>query len=203
MSAQQLSDACAELGASIERSVISNLENRRRATVSLSELMALSRALNVPPLLLAFPIGREQETEVLPGQSVATWSAAAWFSGEGGFPRGDGWPSEPVHGARWENADPNFEQGAVPLRTIRDHTWRLEQRSLAKTAAQSMHIAADTAATDAERARLLSHAESYEDTVRHFEGGIRNTRAEMRSAGLLPPPLPHALEHLDDEAPPT
>ncbi|PZS26324.1 MAG: hypothetical protein DLM59_18535 [Pseudonocardiales bacterium] len=200
MSAKQLSAACAELGVPIERSVISNLENKRRATVSLAELIALSRVLEVPPLLLAFPVGREQETEVLPSQTVPTWSAATWFSGEAGFPHDAGGPSEPMHGARWENADPNFEQGSVPLQLFRDHTLQLEQRSLNRMAAQSLSIAAETAATDAERAAHVQTADSYEGRVRHFEDAIRRTRSEMRKAGLVPPPLPPALGHLDGQA---
>lgn len=86
MSAQQLADATAELGHPVARSVIANLESGRRDTVSVAELIVLARALRIPPLLLALPIGRAATFELLPGTEVDTWLAAKWFAGDGAFP---------------------------------------------------------------------------------------------------------------------
>ncbi|MFD8526379.1 hypothetical protein ACFV0L_03105 [Streptosporangium canum] len=56
------------------------------STVSPAELLVLARALNVPPLRLALPIGEALQTEVLPGVTVGTWQAAQWFTGHEAFP---------------------------------------------------------------------------------------------------------------------
>jgi transcriptional regulator with XRE-family HTH domain len=81
MSAQQLSDACGELGASIPRTVISNIENGRRTNISVAETMALAQALEVPPIVLIIPAGYVEEVEYQPGRWVDPIRAANWFSG--------------------------------------------------------------------------------------------------------------------------
>jgi hypothetical protein len=83
MSAQQLADATARLGYAVPRSVIANLENRRRDSIGIPELLVLARALEVPPLALLFPLGRERTVEALPGTPAVPWNAARWFTGEG------------------------------------------------------------------------------------------------------------------------
>jgi len=89
MSAQQLADACTALGLPLKRSVVANFESGRRATVSVPELMVLATVLEVPPLMLIFPVGIDAKTEV-PGGLEQTWDAAKWFTGEDGA----GWDSE-------------------------------------------------------------------------------------------------------------
>ncbi|MFJ9020767.1 helix-turn-helix domain-containing protein [Streptomyces sp. NPDC102259] len=81
-SAQQLADECAKLGMPIQRSVIANFENGRRANVSVAELLVFAAALRISPLELAFPVGYERLAEGLPGRSDETYNWAAWFSGE-------------------------------------------------------------------------------------------------------------------------
>ncbi|MGY1609368.1 helix-turn-helix domain-containing protein [Geodermatophilus sp. SYSU D00700] len=105
MSAQQLADATVNLGHPVPRSVIANLENGRRDSIGIPEVLVLARALDVPPVTLLFPLGRRSDVEVLPGTSVGTWTAVRWFTGEGGTPRAsDGAEvSEPYSGVR---ADP-------------------------------------------------------------------------------------------------
>jgi transcriptional regulator with XRE-family HTH domain len=83
LSGQQLSERCAALGAPIHRSVIANLENGRRPNVSITELLVLAAALDVPPLLLVLPVGRQDDVEILPGQEVTTAQAVMWLSGQG------------------------------------------------------------------------------------------------------------------------
>lgn len=51
MSAQKLADA-----AGLTRSIVANIESGRRSDLLLSELMALSDALRVPPAALMFPV---------------------------------------------------------------------------------------------------------------------------------------------------
>ena len=78
MSVQQLSDAVERLGMIIQRPVLSNLENGRRDTVSIAEWLVLAAALQVPPLLLLFPVGRVDVVEPLPGVEVSPWAAVNW-----------------------------------------------------------------------------------------------------------------------------
>jgi transcriptional regulator with XRE-family HTH domain len=82
-SAQQLADRCADLGMDISRTTIADLENGRRVAISLAELLVLAAALDVAPVLLAFPLGRQETVEALPGREVPTWEAAMWFCGDG------------------------------------------------------------------------------------------------------------------------
>jgi 8-oxo-dGTP diphosphatase len=82
MSAQQLADRCAELGAPMHRSVIANLENGRRPSVSVAELLVLARALDVPPLRFLVPL--ENDTvELLPGEYRDPWTATNWLIDQG------------------------------------------------------------------------------------------------------------------------
>lgn len=83
LSAQQLADACSALGLEMSRATITDLENGRRAAISVAELLALAAALEVAPVLLVFPLGREGTVEALPGRDVPTWEAAMWFCGDG------------------------------------------------------------------------------------------------------------------------
>jgi len=82
MSAQALSDRCTELGMTIPRAVISNLENNRRTSVSVPELLVLAAALDVPPAALVFPVGHAETTEALPGAMTPPFEAVRWFAGE-------------------------------------------------------------------------------------------------------------------------
>ncbi len=82
MSAQQLAARCAELGMpSVSRVVITKLENGRREVVSTAEVQVLAEALDVPPIQLLLPVGREKTAEVLPGRRMEMWDAVCWFSG--------------------------------------------------------------------------------------------------------------------------
>src|SRR5690606_20596574 len=82
MSAQDLSDACTALGLPFSRSAIANFESGRRPTLSVAELLVLARALKVPPVLLVFPLGIHEESELSPGDVVDTWEAVQWFGGD-------------------------------------------------------------------------------------------------------------------------
>jgi transcriptional regulator with XRE-family HTH domain len=82
MSAQQLAERCEQLGLSIPRPVLSNLENGRRESVTLAELLVLAAALDVSPIALIVPLGLEEDLEVLPRLTVTAWDAAKWIDGE-------------------------------------------------------------------------------------------------------------------------
>ena len=88
LSAQQLSERCGALGLEISRATLADLENGRRVTFTVPELLVLSRALDVAPVLLLFPLGIEATADIAPGLSLPTWDAVRWFSGEASEPVG-------------------------------------------------------------------------------------------------------------------
>ncbi|MCZ2850015.1 helix-turn-helix domain-containing protein [Modestobacter sp. VKM Ac-2978] len=82
-----VSERMTALGQPLSLNAISKIERGNRG-IDLDELAALARALDVPPLLLIFPIGHEPTVEVSPGQEVDTWDAVRWFSGDATLPAG-------------------------------------------------------------------------------------------------------------------
>ncbi|MGY4917489.1 helix-turn-helix domain-containing protein [Streptomyces sp. 900116325] len=82
LSAQQLADACARKGMPIQRSVIANFENGRRTSIGVAELLMFAAVLEVPPVVLMFPVGYETSTEYMPNEFADPYMAAMWVSGE-------------------------------------------------------------------------------------------------------------------------
>lgn len=75
MSAQRLSDVCADFGADIPRNTITNLENGRKESLPFHELVVIAAALMVDPVELLFPGAKEtrsvsDEGEELPAPTV-------------------------------------------------------------------------------------------------------------------------------------
>ena len=81
-SAKALADRTTEIGHSVGRATISELETGKRRNVSVAELVALAAALDVPPVALLYPDLPDGEVEVLPGFDVSHIEAVQWFSGE-------------------------------------------------------------------------------------------------------------------------
>jgi transcriptional regulator with XRE-family HTH domain len=178
MSAQQLANACAKLGVDLPRSTLADLENGRRTSLSVAELLAIARVLDLPPLLLVFPVGVEKETEVLPGAFRPTFRAAQWFGGEYPFPGADdgmrlrpGWTSE----------------AARPLALHREHDRAAaEALAAAMAAGQLQELAAGTT-DEAQRAVLAAAIESFDRTVRESQEAARRLREEACKRGWHPP----------------
>ena len=80
ISAQALSDACGALGHDVPRSTLTNLENGRKATIPLDELVVIARALGVAPLDLLCPAG-EDPVAYLPGVTLPGDGARIEFTG--------------------------------------------------------------------------------------------------------------------------
>jgi len=81
MSAERLSARCKELGLNINRSVLANLENGRRPTISVAELLILAKALEVPPVELITPVDHA-DIEILPDVHMDPWDALLWIGGK-------------------------------------------------------------------------------------------------------------------------
>src|SRR3954451_9621752 len=82
LTTQQLADACVALGVDVPASVINNLETGRRASFGVAEMLVVAKALDVGPISLLFPLGRQERIEILPGVEVPVWEAVAWFTEE-------------------------------------------------------------------------------------------------------------------------
>ena len=78
---QQLADRTAELGVPIPQSVLANLESGRRETVSVAEVLVLAAALDVAAADLVFPVGFDEQIEMLPARAMDPLTARRWFTG--------------------------------------------------------------------------------------------------------------------------
>ncbi|MFC9087059.1 helix-turn-helix domain-containing protein [Nocardiopsis dassonvillei] len=196
LSAEQLAQKCTSAGLPMKRPVIANLESGRRPTVSLAELLILGKVLEVPPLLLVFPVGRDEMTEVVPGREVPTWLAAKWFTGEEPLPwkTPDGWAVSPEDWGAWQD-------GAEPVDRFRTHDRYISEWEGARGRAAAARDAARAAQGDAERDAFLMAAQAEEQQARFIERSMQENRAGMRRAGLKPHPLAPLLAHLDEERP--
>jgi transcriptional regulator with XRE-family HTH domain len=190
MSARQLSDACAAAGASIHRNVLANLESGRRPYISAAELMVIARVLEIPPVLLLFPLGLEESIEVVPGEEVDPWQALKWFTGE------DDWlPNTPTGSEE--------TQGSEPVRLFREHDqfvddWWVQRRRLeqiASTRHESLRRFRTEANPDAVDEQML---ELVARNMRGIEEALRTTRQDMRALGLNPPPLGPESAFIED-----
>jgi hypothetical protein len=85
--ANWLSDETARLGLRVSPQVIAKLDSAHRGSaLSVSELLVLAAALEVPPALLLFPGYPDGWVEFLPGRAAESKAAVEWFSGEARLP---------------------------------------------------------------------------------------------------------------------
>jgi transcriptional regulator with XRE-family HTH domain len=174
-SIRRLAEECERLGApGLTEASLGNIERgqkegakRTQRRLLVEELAVLAKALEVPPILLVFPVGRESEVEVLPGVPLNTWAAVKWWMGEESLPftRAD----LATNGDAWFVA-------AAPVAYYRslDHLineWALHQ-----------------GAEDTEQSKQRRH---------ELEDRLRDLRQNMRRAGLDPGGLPPFLAHID------
>lgn len=172
LSAQQLADRCADLGMPIRRSVLANLENGRREAITIAELLVLARALDVPPLLLVFPVGRQEKVEPLPGQSLPTWDAALWFFGEARL------QDTPTGlDVEWANDD-----DVVPL-------WEQHDRMITEWADRPW----EAIWSEDEKTLIEQTIELRDEIIKN----LYRVRSVMRDQSLIPPELPEDLAHID------
>ncbi|KUI04461.1 hypothetical protein AU188_03975 [Mycobacterium sp. IS-3022] len=80
-SAQVIADETARLGFPITRDTIANIENGRKKSVDVPELIVLAKALGVPPLRLIYPDLVDSPVQAYPGVDSTSGDAALAFSG--------------------------------------------------------------------------------------------------------------------------
>ncbi|MCC5582038.1 helix-turn-helix transcriptional regulator [Microtetraspora sp. AC03309] len=89
-SAQELARRCAEAGMpNLDRSVLSNLENGRRAGLRLDEVLTLAWVLGVPPVMLMVPLGWADDVSITPTVTVHPGLAMRWLTGDEQAPTSD------------------------------------------------------------------------------------------------------------------
>jgi len=185
ISGQQLADASEKLGFPLKRSVLANLENGRRETVSVAEVLALAYAIGVPPIMLLLPFGAADTIEVLPGQHVPVGEAFDWLTGQ--QPTGH-WHAMRV-GWDWVNAAEVVDEFRVHHADVQ--MWEVSRRS-----SEGLRQQATTARKSGDSARAEQLDSDADQDARNAElmwMRIRQFRARIRRRKLRPPPLPVAL----------
>jgi transcriptional regulator with XRE-family HTH domain len=179
MSAQDLADACEEIGYPIPRNVIANKESGRRSTLPLVEVMVLAQALHTSPICLLYPVGYVNEVQRLPFQHPeSTWDVMHWFTGD--------------HDA--------LDVDDFMLRSFRDHARYLRAAQTALRGEKRERWRAETASNPAEREEALSNQAAYAERAAEAKYRLRSARAFIREDGGTPPRLPPELADVD---PPT
>jgi transcriptional regulator with XRE-family HTH domain len=182
LSAQQLSDRCAKLGMEIPRSTLADLENGRRSKVTVAELLVLAAALDIPPVLLVAPLGRQPKSEILPGRELPTRDAVLWLSGVDGL-------SETPVGCDTAWLSWRDKRGIVAL--YDRHAAMVDDVQAVMKAGH-----AETLST-ADGTVVMTAADLRDRAVEE----LRNVRAEMRERELILPDLPQGLADIDQERP--
>lgn len=181
LSAQQLAGQCAKLGVDISRATITDLENGRRAAVSVAELMVLAAALDVAPVLLVAPLGRQPKSEILPGRELPTGDAVLWLSGVAGLSEIPG--ELDTTWLTWRD-----ERGIVALY---DH----HAAMVDEVEEVTMKAGYGESLSTPDGKVVMTAA----DLRRRAIEELRSVRAEMRKRELLLPDLPEGLADIDQE----
>ena len=85
-SGQWLADRCKALGHPISRTALWEIENGKRRTIAVAELLVIAAALDVPPVQLVFPDLPDGPAEALPDMRMSSLDAVRWITGEGDLP---------------------------------------------------------------------------------------------------------------------
>lgn len=177
MSAQDLADACEEIGYPIPRNVVANMESGRRTTLPLPDVLVLAEALHTHPICLLFPVGYTAKVPVLPDRDPGdTWTTLRWFTGE-------------------QNA---LDGEALHLYRLHQAVVDSAERARVK-ALHNRHQAAD-AQDPGERAEALRSADQYDRRAADDHAYLGRIRTTLREDALLPPPLPPELAFIDAES---
>jgi len=145
-------------------------------------LLVLARALDVPPLLLVFPVGTAQEVEILPGEVRTPFRGSQWFTGERPFPG-------PDDGAYLDEiaADWRYATGS-PLELYRAHNRAVAEEAHALTRASEYERSRDAAAGDRRHA-FASAAADARQTAERCRIATENLRRRAKDLGFRAPEL--------------
>jgi transcriptional regulator with XRE-family HTH domain len=182
MSAEDLAAACADLGMPIQRSTLADLENGRRASISVAEWLAIAAALDVPPVMLLCPVGTADTAEVLPDTEAPAFRAAQWVAGEAPL-------RHPGHADVLTDWLPTVGPGAPLLAYRLNDAAARDQLSAAGRARRYQELAAG-AATEGERAAYEAAAQAQlTAAARALDEGERVRGWASGEGWLTPPPI--------------
>ena len=193
MSAQRLADICAELGHPIPRDVISNLENGRRASVPVTDLLVIAEALGVPALSLVFnPEIAGGFIERTPLQTAYVWESYEETAGlrpmrHVGTPAFETWAKMDHlrELASLEDAAVEHVNDAAALREVREEQSAL--RSSPRGPKSKIDPFADLAERDQEFETQIDAHEQF--ALRALKGVFRVRQSlEASNVVLWPPP---------------
>ncbi|MFK0221612.1 helix-turn-helix domain-containing protein [Streptomyces vinaceus] len=169
MSAQELADACEEIGHRIPRNVIANMESGRRASLPLVDVMVLAEALHTNPICLIYPVGYVERVQKLPlRDSEQTWGAMQWFTGAE--------PGEPLALDRM-------------LRLFHRHESEQQALNAAESSEQHEAWKAKSASNPTQREEALSAQAFYAERAALAKQRLRSVRTSIREEGGTPPHL--------------
>lgn len=81
LTAQELADNLKSRGLEWDRQTITKLETGRRQNVSVVELLALSRALDIAPIHMLLPLDDAQPYQVTPNETLPAGRVRPWIRG--------------------------------------------------------------------------------------------------------------------------
>jgi hypothetical protein len=166
----------------IPRSTLADLENGRRASISVAEWLAIAAALDVPPVMLLCPVGTADTAEVLPGTEAPAFRAAQWVAGEAPL-------RHPGHADVLTDWLPTAGPGAPLLAYRLNDTAARDQLSAAGRARRYQELAAG-AATEGERAAYEAAAQAQlTAAARALDEGERVRGWASGEGWLTPPPI--------------
>lgn len=175
MTREDLSRATGDMGWPLTVDMLINIETRRlrkgqvkAREITVDELVVLARILDVPPILLLYPVGTADCVEVGNGETAPTWHAARWFVGE-----------ERLGGGSIEG-DP----GAAPVVLYRRHQTLVDEWIAAMRLRQATPATPNTEGPLEDAGRRAVFALT----------GLQRCRAEMERFRLIPPELPPFLK---------
>lgn len=168
MTYTEISARLAELGQPIPTLGLTRIEKGERR-VDVDEVIALAQVFDVPPIVLMFPIGHDEETELLPGQRLVPWLAAKWFMGKATL--GD---------------EPKSREAAI-IGLFEKHDALMEEAGTAWAYVQLWP-------GDPSDPKRNEAARQWRVGLRD----LRTVRAQIRQFKLRPPTLDEGLEMVDD-----
>jgi transcriptional regulator with XRE-family HTH domain len=195
---ERLGEECGRLGLPLTEAIITNIESgrltsaKRRRMVTIDEFVVIAFALNVPPAVLISPYPETEQSELFPGELIASWVPYLWLAGK----------RFPYHSKvspdfdEFAVAAENFLEAAEPLELVVEHDARIRRRCEA-----SGRYKRSLNANDTEDQRkvgevvLLSHLQK----VEKCDIDLMEIRDEFRDRGFPLPSLPGALRYLKNQ----
>jgi transcriptional regulator with XRE-family HTH domain len=100
----ELAERCKAAGLKWDRSVVANVESKRRTSVTIHEVFTLALVLGVPPVMLLLPIRTGEPVEIGGELELDAASAMRWLIGQEQIHTGDGGEAAPAVPARIASA---------------------------------------------------------------------------------------------------